>query len=400
MIESYWGEFLISPIPLELSLNACSGGCAYCFATLNSPDRRADLPATMRMLQDFRERTSWAARLLREGYPVLLSNRSDPFSKNNYRLALPLMRVMHDMDIPMTFQTRGGWGVDEALEFLRPACWYVTVETMDDDLGRRLSPGTPPPSARLALVQALVEAGHEVVVGYNPCVPEWQPDPEPLLRAVKAAGAWGVWIETLHLNYRQIGRMRDQARALVGEDLIRRARKRRLHEKDEAAFRAARDCARALGLEVYSNGQPNRSSFWQPWEAMYPKLFPTTQGFVNWCHDECERDDVLAFDWFADLLLPDLPAGEGPLDSYLGSTSRQLWRTHQIPTTMTFAQLLGIGWVEPRVKFCPARLPAFAYAGAEEAEEEGWTQFVDGRGLPYLVFSGGEEWMFWHREVG
>jgi DNA repair photolyase len=56
LIEPYWGEFLISPIPLELSLNYCSHKCAYCFANLNDPKRTSDVKAIMRFLSDYLER--------------------------------------------------------------------------------------------------------------------------------------------------------------------------------------------------------------------------------------------------------------------------------------------------------------------------------------------------------
>lgn len=39
MLDVYYGEFLINPIPLELSLNYCSHKCAYCFANVNQPGR-------------------------------------------------------------------------------------------------------------------------------------------------------------------------------------------------------------------------------------------------------------------------------------------------------------------------------------------------------------------------
>ena len=41
MIVPYWGELFVSPAPLEMTLNHCSHACAYCFANLNDPQRRA-----------------------------------------------------------------------------------------------------------------------------------------------------------------------------------------------------------------------------------------------------------------------------------------------------------------------------------------------------------------------
>lgn len=38
-IRLYTGEFLISPIAMELAMNFCSHACTFCFANLNKPKR-------------------------------------------------------------------------------------------------------------------------------------------------------------------------------------------------------------------------------------------------------------------------------------------------------------------------------------------------------------------------
>ena len=61
MIEPYFGEFLINPVPLELSFNYCSHKCAYCFANLNKPDRQFDVLRFMRFIRDYPNRDTLAA---------------------------------------------------------------------------------------------------------------------------------------------------------------------------------------------------------------------------------------------------------------------------------------------------------------------------------------------------
>ena len=91
MIVPYWGEFLVTPAPLELSLNYCSNACGYCFANLNEPDRRADMQALMRLLADYHDRSTYVAALLKAGYPTVVSNRTDPFANTNYRQTLAVL---------------------------------------------------------------------------------------------------------------------------------------------------------------------------------------------------------------------------------------------------------------------------------------------------------------------
>ena len=66
-LDTYWGEFLTSPAPMELSLNYCSHGCEYCFANINTPDRKADVKAILRLLRDYPTRAPVVASLLRSG---------------------------------------------------------------------------------------------------------------------------------------------------------------------------------------------------------------------------------------------------------------------------------------------------------------------------------------------
>lgn len=384
MITPYWGEFLISPIPLEMSLHYCSHKCAFCFANLNQPGRRADVAAISRLLAEYRQRRSFGARLLQQGYPVVLSNRVDPFAASNTKVSLPLIEVMATLGIPVQIQTRGGAGANEAAALLPPSVWYISISLLDEALRERLEPGAPTIASRFTLMASLAAQGHRVVLGLNPCVPEWLPDPEPLLAQARAAGAEGVWIERLHLNYRQERNLSDREREVLTQPLIDRARKHKSAPADVAAVLRARDAALALGLEVFGVGYERPSQFHAPYRSLYAHTFPTMQDFVNHCHAENWTDRLIPFADFADFFAPRLPAGVLPIDSYLGSAAHNLWWESPPPAQMTFRQLLAYIWSDRRIRFCPARLPCFAFAARWDGE--GWYRLVDEAGLPFLVF--------------
>jgi len=382
MLDVYYGEFLTSPCPLELSFNACIHRCAYCFANLNQPDRRFNAPATARLLANYRNRHTLTAYLLQAGYPVVVSNRCDPFSANNYRQALPILEIMTELGIPIQLQTKGGYGIDTALRFLKPAVWYITIETHDDALSRRLSPGSPPPTERWSLVHRLIELGHGVVIGLNPYVPEWT-DPAPIIARAREAGVWGIWIELLHLDSkRQVKRLTPYDRETLGEAIITKAKASRHKGNWPAALDSARAQVQDAGLEVFSNGQPIKSNFWDIYRRFYPRTFPTLQDYVNTLPDD--PDLPLEFEAFAAVMLPHLPAGEYPLAHYLGATGHDLWRQYTIPPRMTYRQLLSILWQEPTTRYSLTNSSAFAFIVA--ALDGDVYQVTDETGLPCLSY--------------
>lgn len=385
--DIFWGEFLTSPSPLELSLNVCSHGCTYCFANLNTPNRKADLLPIMRLLGDFRNRTTLIATLMQQGYPVTFSNKVDPFAKSNYRQALPILEAMVAANVPVAMQTKGGYGVDEALEILPVSSWYVTMTTLDDEVRKRIEPGAPSVQERLDLIRKLSELGHYVTVGFNPYQPEWCADVAEFVETVKAAGAYGIWTECLHLNYEQVNNMTPRQKEAISLPLIERASKRghtpALRTEVEKLHQVVRDA----GLHLYSIGQSEPSGYFDAWREMYPNTYPVQQDFVNWAHSCLEDGDLITFDEWAELMCSRLPSGMHNLGGYIGASAVQVWRTHKRVSQMTFRQLLSIVWADARVKFCPARNWAFAWAGTRE--KEGWTQYVDDNGLPLLVFRPG-----------
>lgn len=386
-ISVYHGEFLTTPIPLELSFNYCSHKCGYCFANLNRPDRRADVKATLNLLRDFQTRDTLQARLLQSGYPVLISNRVDPFAASNHRVALPVMELMTALGIPIALQTRGGTGIDEALDFLKPSCWYVSISQLDDAIRKRVEPGAPSIESRFDLIAKLKARGHRVVLGLNALVPEWLHDPLPLLERARTAGAEGAWIELLHFNRDQVARLSPRERDAIGETVIRRA-VRRSNRDDWPFFEYTRRMAVEAGLEVFSIGQPNRSDFFRPYTETYPALFPTMQEATNKCHDDgFGPSDLIDADEFIAYFAAVLPQGKQAVSHYLGATAANVIRDPKTPALATYADLLAVIFADPRVKSCPVRGPAFAYAADWSEAERGWISLVDERRRPYLVFS-------------
>jgi hypothetical protein len=321
---------------------------------------------------------------------VVFSNKSDPFSASNAPQALPILDIMHQAGVEVLIQTKGGPAAYEALDFMPPSVWYVTMTTLDPDLSRQLEPGAPLPDERLALIQAAVDKGHSVILGFNPYVEHWQPNPAALIEKAKKAGAYGVWIERLHFTTRQIKRMDPWQRAAIGDELLQRGRKKKKSQAEKDAFYAARQAVVDAGLSLYSKAQPIASGFFDEWDKHYAMQFPTWQTFINMVNFVYgENYGLVTFNMFLEYAIDHLPQGTWPIDSYFGATAHNLWRTHKVPAQLTYAQVLALAWSEPRLSVCPARLPSFAMAG-KQREDGQWIGYVDEQGLPVLVWGGGK----------
>ena len=385
-LDVYWGEFLVSPVPLELSFNYCSHKCAYCFANLNQPNRWADVKKTMRLLADYQNRETLAALLLKQGYPVLVSNRVDPFAASNYQQSVPILLAMAEMGIPIAFQTKGGKGIDEVLRVVPKSCWYISISFWDDAKRKAIEPGAPNIQSRLDLIEQLTNAGHSVNVGVNPLVPEWLPDPIPLLDAIKMRGAKGVWIEHFHINQKQYANLSPREITALDEGILENALRRRVDTATFDFLRYTETCAIERGLEVYSIGQPRKSNFFAPYRECYTKTFPVVQDYVNACYDDFEQDPYLlrTFDDFCAHMLPALPSGKLCVGHYLGATAHNIFQGSNLSNWMTFKQLLGIAWNDQRAKQHPVRLSCFAYAASKENKQ--WVEWRDEHNMPTLVF--------------
>src|SRR5690606_34530098 len=96
--------------------NWCTHGCFYCFANLNRPGRRADYTGIQQFLGKYQRQDAGrdiAAMLALQGHAILASNDSDPFAASNGEQNLEMIRVMMDMGLRFSFQTRGGRGAIE-----------------------------------------------------------------------------------------------------------------------------------------------------------------------------------------------------------------------------------------------------------------------------------------------
>lgn len=384
-LDTFWGEFLVTPAPLELSFNYCSHKCAYCFANLNKPARWADVKKTMRLLADYQNRKTLTAHLLKQGYPVVCSNRVDPFAVSNYLQAVPVLQAMIETGLPIAYQTKGGKGIDEILAIAPKAHWYVSISMLDDAVRRKIEPGAPTIQSRFELIEKLSNAGHSVSVAVNPLVKEWLPDPLPLLQEVKKRGAYGIWVEHLHLNKKQIANSSERELNAMGTEVVTEAQRRKLPIEVFDFIKQTKLQAQSIGLEAISTGQPEPSNYFSNYRKHYKKTFPVWMDYVNSCHVDGDTERLRSFAEYYAVMEPFLPKGVFECGHYLGATAHNIFAASALNNYMTFKQLLSIIWKDHRTQQHPGRMYCFARA-VSNIQSKTCEEWVDEDKLPYFLY--------------
>lgn len=202
-------------IPFEWGVNpyrGCTHACAYCYARTYHEylglgagadfERRILVKRRApELLEQALRRPSW------DGAPIALSGATDCYQPLERKLELTrcCLAVAARFRQPVGIITRSPL-VTRDLDLLKElARWGavrvgVSIPVLDPDLARALEPGAPPPSARLAAVAALHDAGIPVGVSLAPLIPGISDRLLPrALEAAREAGARWAFAGALRL---------------------------------------------------------------------------------------------------------------------------------------------------------------------------------------------------------
>lgn len=344
MLDVFFGGLLFHPAAMDYSDETCSHGCAYCFANINKAYREGDLQGAIRRLYR-QDDTTLIGRLLREGYPICISNRTDGFAKNNLRNTRALFTHLAERENGVFIQTKGGDGIGEIIETLpKKPVIYISITMLDDDLAKTVEPAAPLPSQRLALAKHFIERGYVVIAAINPCNKSWLPPDHfsELHRRFAGAGICNVVIEMLDMSTMR------QKKLTTG----RRIRLVNAADSIGAEDRQyVRDCTGELvaaGFHVAKKGMPFRSEFYTPIEAALGKVMPSMQTFINELFDRQAAEVTFAdfLGWVAKYLDVDVPVRGNALRGYLLRNGFETWKAHQ--RVDTFRDLMRVAWNDPK----------------------------------------------------
>ncbi|HXR06573.1 MAG TPA: PA0069 family radical SAM protein [Candidatus Acidoferrum sp.] len=202
-------------IPYRATLNpyrGCEHGCSYCYAR-NSHEFlgfSAGLDFETKIVVKEKAPELLRRELSSRGWkpqPLALSGVTDCYQPVERRLQLTrrCLAVLAEFRNPVSIITKN-YLVTRDLDLLgelaanRAAVVYLSINSLDSELARKLEPRAASPKLRLAAVEALARAGVPVGVLVAPVIPGLNDHEIPsVLAAAKAAGAGWAGTEILRL---------------------------------------------------------------------------------------------------------------------------------------------------------------------------------------------------------
>jgi DNA repair photolyase len=192
----------------------CEHGCSYCYARPSHEvlglNAGIDFETKILVKHD-------AARLLRDelaksgwrGEHIMISGVTDCYqpAERQFRITRSLLEVMLEARQAVSIITKNAL-VFRDLDLLKPlaelrlAQVYLSITTLDGELGRVMEPRTASPAARLRAVRELSAAGVPVGVMVAPIIPGLTDIELPqILQAAKEAGAGAAGYVLLRLPW-------------------------------------------------------------------------------------------------------------------------------------------------------------------------------------------------------
>ena len=352
MLTDFTGGYLFHPAALEYSGNTCTNGCAYCFANINTNERESKLKSAIKYFYK-KDPVTYMDYLIHFGYPVCVSNRSDPFSKANLLDTSALFTHLAQLKNPIFIQTKCGDGMEDIISLLgdrRDVVIYITITTINDDISRRVEPNAPVSSKRFEIAKKYHDAGYLVLIAPNPLTESWMPrgDLEVFQQTMRVAGLNHVCLEILDMSRTRIKTLSDKKRQMMGEQALADC-------QSKAVFGYVRECTESFiqnGFSVAKKGMPFRTTFFDDVKARLGKTMPVLQDFINYCFDK--KGDgpgvVVTYDEFEKVICQqeifNARVEQNTLRGHLLRSGFDVWKDNQ--QVHSHKQLLRILWNDPR----------------------------------------------------
>jgi DNA repair photolyase len=251
-------------VPFHLSVNpyqGCEHGCSYCYARPTHAYRNLSpgIDFETRIFAKINAAELLRKELSRPGYcceVISLGANTDPYQPIEKKLGITrgILEVCAEFNQPVGIVTKNAM-VERDLDVLAPMAKknlvnvYLSVNSLDHEIARRMEPRCSAPARRLQAVRALADAGVRVGVLVAPIVPFINDgEIEAVLQAAHAAGACDAGYVLLRLPF--------EVKALFRDWLERHYPLKAKHVMSRVhAMRGGRDNDPAFGSRMRGEGE-------------------------------------------------------------------------------------------------------------------------------------------------
>lgn len=350
MIDPFYGEFLLHPSPLECSGNTCSHNCCYCFSNIRRSCRYSNIKQTLTQLKNFQSSNTYKNTLIKEKYSICLSNRTDPFSKTNYIETLSMLEYLKNLENGIFFQTKGGYGIDEAFDILKDKkniLFYVTITSKNNDILKLIEPNAPSYEEKLELIKKAKNNGYNVIVAFNPVVKNWLPEKDfyDIVSDVNKIGVKNFIFQKLYLSKNDIkGFTEDRKKRFEDEILIDAVKKT---SENQYYLQSLVVELIKRGNNAVAFGMPFKTDLFKDIRSTLGKCFPSNYDVINYCFDNKVKQ--ITFNDYKKVLNEnqnDLFNKEFKgLSTYIFRIARQVWKGNdKIQSIRTINDVLNAYW--------------------------------------------------------
>lgn len=350
MIDPFYGEFLLHPSPLECSGNTCSHNCCYCFSNIRRSCRYSNIKQTLTQLKNFQSSNTYKNTLIKEKYSICLSNRTDPFSKTNYIETLSMLEYLKNLENGIFFQTKGGYGIDEAFDILKDKkniLFYVTITSKNNDILKVIEPNAPSYEEKIELIKKAKNNGYNVIVAFNPVVKNWLPEKDfyDIVSDVNKIGVKNFIFQKLYLSKNDIkGFTEDRKKRFEDEILIDAVKK---PSENQYYLQSLVVELIKRGNNAVAFGMPFKTDLFKDIRSTLGKCFPSNYDVINYCFDNKVKQ--ITFNDYKKVLNEnqnDLFNKEFKgLSTYIFRIARQVWKGNdKIQSVRTINDVLNAYW--------------------------------------------------------
>lgn len=306
MIDILTNSFLENPVPLNINLNYCSHGCSYCFANLNSPNRKAKLKEILSQIKNYKKRNDLVSFYMREKYPIVISNNIDPFSNSNTEIAAKLIETFTNEQIPVVIVTRGGKGWEYVSETTEKSVWNISVPYSDDKVRQHYEPKAPSIDERFEMVKQVIKK-HNVVILLNPVNELFSNDHLSIIKKYHSIGVKDFFVNKLHLTPKQVSNMPKVHKEILGDDLIKSTYKKGYSDSLLDIYINIINYAKENKLNIWGIEDGLKTNSFKITKDTYSNTLPIYQDFFNYLYDNKNDGDRITFDEFYSFFAPKLP---------------------------------------------------------------------------------------------